>query len=367
MSIEDMMRGFDGADWNHLRDKNYVPAVKDIRTESIYQFGQMFTIPEWVKLNDVRDTWYEMIRWITLRECAIHQNKLDELCTPEVTEALLTLRIYRENIEFWEEYEAEMEHLVHKFLKHTQNMPGIEYHQIESYVKSKLRHLNWSQQDLSNAAVILGKIRGQLRPLRHKGFDLNEFSFGQVRNSVPTELRPEVLESWHNILNKSLATHNILGDIWNIASIKSIIAGRNIPLYQYNSIRKYLYQDEQQSIASAIERAIPLWITTQENPVFNFMFEVEGIRPIQFDIMTEKCAYYVFFDPAFTPTMEDKILLLLKQYAYEEIYDRSLETIGFINIANGMIIKYEISSTIREQLSHLWLHLQTKYNLYQEA
>jgi hypothetical protein len=246
-------------------------------------------------------------------------------------------------------------------------MPGIEYHQIDSYVKSKMRHLNWTQQDLSNASVILGKIRGQLRPLRHKGFDLNEFTFGLVRNSVPTEMRPEVLESWHNILNKNNATHDILGDIWNIAALQSVIAGRNIPLYQYNSIRRYLYQEEQQTIVRAIERAIPLWIVAQENPVFNFIFEVEGIRPIQFDIMTDKCAYYIFFDPAFTPTMEDKILLLLKQYAYEEIYDRSLETIGFINIATGMIIKYEISSTIREQLSHLWLHLQTKYNLYQEV
>jgi hypothetical protein len=80
--------------------------------------------------------------------------------------------------------------------------------------------------------------------------------------------------------------------------------------------------------------------------------------------MTEKCAYCIQFDPLFVPTTEDKILLLLKQYVYEELYDRSLESIGFLNMATGMVIRYEITSTIREQLSHLWLHLQTKYNLY---
>jgi hypothetical protein len=367
MSIEDMIRGFDGADWNELRESNQVPNVQNIKTESIYQFGQMFSMPEWVRQYDARETWLEMLRWIALRECAIYQNKLDELCTPEVSEALLTLRVYREDMEFWEMYEAELEHLVHKFLKHTQQMPAVEYHQLDEYVKAKLRHLTWSVQDMSHALVIIAKIRGQLRPLRHHGFDLNEFKFGLVRNSVPTELRPEVLGSWHKILDKNLKTHEILGDIWRIASIKSVIEGRNIPLYQHSAIFPYLFQQEQQDIVLAIENAMPLWITTQENPSFNFIFEVEGLRPIQFDIMTEKCAYYMFFDPAFVPSTEDKILLLLKQYAYEELYDRSLESIGFFNIATGMIIQYEITSTIREQLSQMWLHLQTKYNLYQEV
>lgn len=367
MSLEDMIRGFDGADWNILRDNGHVPAIKNIKTESIFQFSQMFSMPEWVRQHDARETWLEMLRWIALRECAIHQNKLDELITPEVSEALLTLRIYKEDIEFWEEYEAELEHLVHKFLKHTLQMPAVEYHQLDEYVKSKLRHLTWSVQDVTHASMIIAKIRGQLRPLRHHGFDLNEFSFGLVRNSVPTELRPEVLSSWHNLMNNKLSTHEILGDIWRIASIKSVIEGRNIPLYQYKTIFPFLYQEEQQAIAKAIERAIPLWIVSQDNPTFNFIFEAEGIRPIHFDIMTEKCAYYIFFDPAYVPTTEDKILLLLKQYAYEEIYDRSLESIGFVNIATGMIIQYEVTSTIREQLSQMWLYLQTKYNLYQEV
>ena len=359
MSIEDMIRGFDGADWNHLRGKNYVPMIKNTKTQSIYQFGQMFSMPEWVKQYDVRETWLEMIRWICLRECAIHQNKLDELVTSKVNEALLTLRIYKEDIEFWELYEAELEHLVHHFLKHSINMPAVEYHQLEEYVKTKLRHLNWTMQDMTHALMIIAKIRGQLRPLRHHGFDLNEFKFGVVRNSVPTELRPEVLGSWHKIIDKKEKTHEILGDIWRIASIKAVIEGRNIPLYQYKTVFPHLCKDQ---IVKAIETAIPLWIVHQ-SPSFNLLFEVEGIRPIQFDIMTEKCAYYVFFDPLFVPSMEDKILLLLKQYAYEEIYDRSLESIGFINIATGMVIQYEVTAMMREQLSQMWLYIQTKYDL----
>ena len=358
MSIEDMIRGFDGADWNYLREKNYVPVIKNTKTQSIYQFGQMFLMPDWVRQYDVRETWLEMIRWICLRECAIHQNKLDELVTSNVNEALLTLRIYKEDIEFWEAYEAELEHLVHHFLKYTINMPAVEYHQLDEYVKTKLRHLNWTVQDMTHALMIIAKLRGQLRPLRHHGFDLNEFTFGVVQNSVPTELRPEVLGSWHKIIDKKEKTHDILGDIWRIASIKSVVEGRNIPLYQYKTVFPHLCKD---NIVKAIEATIPLWMV-HESPSFNLLFEVEGIRPIQFDIMTEKCAYYVFFDPVFVPSMEDKILLLLKQYAYEEMYDRSLESIGFINVATGMVIQYEVTAMMREQLSHMWQYIQTKYS-----
>jgi len=365
LSIEDMIRGFDGADWNELRDKNCVPQLVNIKTESIYQFGQLFIMPDWVKQNDIRDTWLELIKLIVLRECALYKDQLEELRTPEINESLLTIRIYREDIEFWERYEAELVHLVHKFLKHTQEMPPIGYSDLNDYVKLKLRHLKWTVEEMSKAVLIIAKIRGQLRPLRHWGFDLNEFNFGVVHNSVPTELRPEVLSSWHNMIDKTKKTNEIISDLWKIASLKSVIQGRNIPLYQYSSIEKNLKSEEQKELAKAIEKAIPLWMVSQEQPSFHFIFELEDIYPIHFDLLTDKCVYHIFFDPLLVPSIEDKILILLKQYAYEEIYDRSLDYIGFMNVATGMIIQYEVSSTIREQLSQMWLHLQRKYHLYQ--
>ena len=361
MSLEDMIRGFDGADWNKLREENSVPQIKMTQMDSIYRFGELYGIPEWVKENDIRETWFELLHWISLRECAIHLNKLDELCTPNVREALLTLRVYKEDIEFWEMYEAEMELLIHTFLKHSYQMPAVEYHQLEDFVKGKLPHLDWSTQEMSHALMIIAKIRGQLRPLRHGGFDLNEFSFGCVRNSVPTELRPLVLQSWHKVLNKKEKSSEILADIWRIASISSVIEGRNIPLYQCDEIKEYFVTKEMLNITKAIENAIPKWIVSQENPALNFIFEADGMKPIQFDILTDKYAIYTYFDPIYVPSMEDKILLLLKQFAYEEVFDRSLEAIGFLNMATGVTTLFEVTGFMREQMSHMWQYLQQKY------
>jgi hypothetical protein len=363
MRIDDMLRGLDGADWNRLRDRGDIPVIEQQKTESIFQFGQFFSLPEWVKTHDVRETWFEMLRLVTLRECALFQNKLHELCTPDIQEGLLTLRIYREDFAFWEQHEAEFEHLVRVFMKHTTQMPAIEYDQLEQYVHKKLTHLQWTTQEMCHALMILAKIRGQLRPLRHKGYDLDEFSFGVVRNSVPTELRPDVLVSWHHMIDPVKKTHEIMGDMWRLAAMPSVIEGRNIPLYQYVSIIPLVQQEEQQTIVHALSKALPIWMATQENPSFHFLFEVNGIRPIQFDILTEKCAYDVFFDPNFVPSNEDKMVLLLKQYVYEETFDRALDSIGFLNVATGLIIQYEVSSTIREQLSHLWQYLEQKYHL----
>ena len=361
MSIEDRVRGLDGADWNHLRLQGHVPSIPQRSTEALYRFGQLFPLPEWVKQHDVRETWYEMLRLMTLRECAIHHHQLHELRTPRIQETLLTLRIYREDIEFWELYEAELEHLVRRFLKHTPQMPALEFAPLQRYVQTKLPHLEWSIQEVCKAAVILAKIRGQLRPMRHAGFDLDDFTFGVVRHSVPTELRPDVMQSWHAVQDPTRKTHEIQGDLWRIAALKSVAEGRNIPLYQHAAIAPLLQGEEQQAIARAMETALPLWSAALEHPTFQSLMEVDNLRPISFDIMTDKCAYYVFFDPQFVPSNEDKILLLLKQYAYEEVFDRALDSIGFLNVATGMLLEYEVTPHIREQLSQLWQYLGERW------
>jgi hypothetical protein len=201
MSLSDMIQGFDGGDWTSLREDAHIPVLSHSKIDALYPFSKECIVPEWVKQYDVRETWYALIRLAAMRESALQQHKLDQLITPEISEALLTLRIYKEDIEFWEQYEPELEHMIHALLKHDPNLPAVDYPQLQTYVRTKLRHLTWTTEEMSHALIIISKVRGQLRPLRHAGYDLNEFTFGMVRNSVPTELRPEVLASWHNFID----------------------------------------------------------------------------------------------------------------------------------------------------------------------
>jgi hypothetical protein len=362
MTLEDMLRGLDGGDWNQLREQHHVPLITDGHTTGIYGFGQLFLIPEWVKQRDVRETWLITLKWITLRECARAHQRWEQLLIPMISEVLLTLRIYREDFEFWQFHEAEFEHLVHHFLKPTRDMPPVEYGDLAEYIIQTMPHLSWTALEISHASIILAKIRSQLRPLRHKGFDLTEFSIGWVRNAVPTELRPDVLESWHAFMNPMKRSSEILSDVWRIAALSSVIKGRNIPLYQHRMASTHLV--EQREIVEELEESIPSWIATQENPMIHFHFEPEGICPLSIDLLTDHCAYQVLFDSGHVVSNEDKILLLLKQYAYEITFVKPLRAIGFLNSATGIVTEYEITPTIRAQLSQMWQFLQQKYKLF---
>jgi hypothetical protein len=365
LSVGDMITGFDGDDWYTLRSRSCVPRMQSTHTETIYGFAEMFNVPEFVKDMDIRETWMELLRWILLRQSAIDLETPLSLRTAEVDETLLTLRIYKEDIGFWLEYEAELEHMVHHFLKHTYRMPAVEYADLELYVAERLPHIQWTTQQLVQAVVILAKIRGQLRPLRHGGFNLDEFRFANVRNSVPTELRPFLLHSWHKVIDTSIPTTELQGDLWYMASLTSVAEGRNIPLYQHREVLPFLAQEEMTAITNAMVRAVHPWITSLPNPTLCIRFQPripsgKEIAPIHFDILTDTTIYQLYFDANAEPSADEKIILLLKTYLYTREFP-GVNTIGFFNMATGTIYTYRITDAMFEQVHHIWEHTLGKY------
>jgi hypothetical protein len=361
LSLADMITGFDGDDWNRLRTSQSVPRLAMPHRDLLYGFGELFTIPEFVKDMDIRETWLDLVRWIVLRQAASDIDAMKSLRTMEVDETLLTLRIYKEDIAFWLEYEAELEHMVHHFLKHTYRMPAVEYADLALYVTQRMPHLQWSTQQLVQAVVVLAKIRGQLRPLRHGGFDLNEFCFANVRNSVPTELRPFLLRSWHAITNQTNRTSDLLGDLWYMASLKSVAEGRNIPLYQYHEVMPFLARPEMITLTGAIERGIHEWIISLPNPTLCVRYELPfDSPPIQFDILTDSTIYELYFDGQSEPSADSKIILLLKIYLYTREFP-GVTAMGFLNIASGSVYTYPITDAILVQMEQIWEHCRRKY------
>lgn len=364
LSLGDMITGFDGDDWNKLRQAGNVPNLNTRQTEMIYGFAEFFAIPEFVKQLDIRETWIELARWIFLREAAKELDLFDALRTGSVDETLLTLRIYKEDLAFWLEFETEMEHLVHHFLHYTPQMPVVEYADLEDYVARCMPYVDWTPRQVVQALVILCKLRGQLRPLRHAGFDLKEFRFAHVRNSVPTELRPYVLQSWHSIINSTNTSTQILADLWRMAALSSVSEGRNIPLYQYQEVVPHLHSTDMITLTYAIERAIQPWLSSQANVSLCVRYENLSIDipPIDFDILSDTTIYKLYFDPTLEPSIDEKIVLLLKIYIYCLEFP-GIENMGFINIANGTIYVYPLTKDIMGQAEQIWRHACAKYTI----
>ena len=247
-------------------------------------------------------------------------------------------------------------------------MPAIEYTDLELFIASTphLSHLDWTTEQMVQATIIIAKIRGQLRPLRHGGFDLNEFRFANVRNSVPTELRPFVLQSWHNIIDPSRQTPSLLADLWHIASLVSVSEGRNIPLYQYHDVLPYLVQKEMQQLSTAIEHGVQRWATSLPNPTLCVRYEIPSpskpIPPLTFDILSDTTIYQLYFDSVGEPTADEKIILLVKIYLYTLEFP-GISEMGFINMATGTVYTYPLSKETFAQAAQLWAHMKRKYAL----
>jgi hypothetical protein len=363
LSLEDQIRGLDGGDWTLWRERGWIPDLPPHKTHAFYPFATTLSTPDWVYTHDVRRTWLELLRLAFLREVARLTQQMPTLQTPTVTEGLLTLRVYREDAAFWETYRAEFEQLVHHFLRHTPEMRPVEYADLEAYLSTRLRHLEWSVQERCHALVILSKVRGQLRPMRYVGYDLDHFTFGVVRNSVPTELRPDLLAAWKRYMDPALSTRDLAGDLWRMAALDQVVEGRNIPLYQYREALRDLESPATLQILQTLEAALPDWLAQEaEGPVTHFVFEVEGLPPMSFDLVTDRWVVHLLHEPrGDTIPIEEKMVLLLKLFAYEESYDRTLQGLATWNLATGTVTEYEMTPTIREQLSQMWLYLQDKY------
>lgn len=383
LTLSERIGSMDGYEWQIIREKNAVPVYSQTtifnqQTDALYSFGQFFQVPQWVKDTDCRETWHDLVAWIVKREIAIQMDELPQLLTTDILETLLTIRIYGEDLEFWRQNESEMLRLVHHFLKYRGEpvLPPVEYADIQAYVATAPLgsvFQSWTQKDIVAATVILSKIRGQLRPLRHDGYDLADFTFGFTRSSVPTEYRPFVLKSWKKILQPMNPSKNIIGDLWNIAALRQVREGRNIPLYQLRNISKNLEVGFVQEFVEAIHNAIKrLLVNTPGIRILNMLVEplASNILPIQIDCVTmpqsgdNESAISILKiltrqEPHGIPgpSQEEFVLTAMNANALAESTGQQIQTLDFFNISSGILIKIPWTKELALQTKTFWKYL----------
>lgn len=382
LSLSEKVGSMDGYEWQILRDQGAVPLYSTTKTkqqtETLFTFGQFFQVPKWVKDTDCRETWHDLVTWIIKREIALQTDEMMQLMTTDILETLLTIRIYGEDLEFWNVHESEMLRLVHHFLKYKgePTLAAVEFADLQQYVAiaplGSAFH-SWTQKDIVAATIILAKIRGQLRPLRHDGYDLADFTFGFTRSSVPTEYRPFVLKSWKSVLNSTNPTHTIIGDLWNVAALRQVREGRNIPLYQLKDISKFLASEMMLEFIDAVHNGIKRM--TANNPgvrILNMLVEsvAKTILPIQIDCVTSaiseqdsKVSIFKILtrqEPLDNagPSQEDFVITALHARALAESTGHEIQQLEFFNSSTGMLIKLPWTDELHIQTNIFWNHLK---------
>jgi hypothetical protein len=282
--------------------------------------------------------------WLRRHFCAISGKPYRD---PTIERLIFTLRIYAEDFEFWSIWKKEIEILVHTYFGSSaknEDIQPIEYRTIEQW--SKTHNLSWNYKDIINATNIMGKLRGQLRPLRFYNYDIHEFTIGPSRFVVPIQWRGEVLDSWRRVVS-STPWAECLVDIWKIGAVSLVAEGRNVAMYRATRLQTHLENKEFHDFLECVEEHTSGWIC--EEKLYGTSIHLENEENIieTIDVHTESSIYNI----ASSFNSSDMLRL-----AIASTFEEGIKTVGVFVPLDGKVFSLQLPPNIRE-VAHIILEI----------
>jgi hypothetical protein len=239
-SLQSLLDLLDGDDWLGVRANGLLPwndtEATPIREENVFPPGEAWRLPSWA---DQRD--FEAFVKLWMKRCSLELRGWTDVYSDPLRERMIfTIRVFQEDIPFWELWREEFDLMVRHFFADLKRMQPADFGDVTAW--SKERGLDWSQKDLIQATSILAKLRGQIRPLRFENYSLDEFTITPSQCVVPTEYRVDVLRSWRQFTKSSVGWRECLLDIWRLACLEQVADGRVAGLFRAGAMNDNLDQ-----------------------------------------------------------------------------------------------------------------------------
>ena len=285
-TIRDLVGLMDGEDFVRFREEGLIPSWK-VDTFQMAGIGEGWRIPECILKHEATKYFDGFLRlWTRYIICS--KDKLHSFKDSLIEKLIFTLRIYNEDRPFWEEWQTEIAAMA-KFYFQDKPMAirSVEYTDILDWMKA--RSLDWGQQEIISAISIMGKIRGQLVPLRIIKYNIEDFQIQPARFIIPTEWRPNVLTSWQKVVGGSKGGIHwslVLKDLWKLAACYEVGEGRNAVLYKCEDIGSVLLNSSELiDFLSLKEKEIGHWLHNVGSAFGPIELIGEGLRPSQMDLL----------------------------------------------------------------------------------
>jgi hypothetical protein len=258
--LVDILGCLSSEDLSELRKKGLLDwfNTENLQVKSLYPSDLFWKRPNWIQNETLPDFQRFLNVWLKRHFCSISKIPYRD---PAAEKLIFTLRIFSEDLEFFNENREHITKLVHmnyETVEQKRDPPIQEYAMLEQWAKEN--SISWSSKELVFATGILGKIRGQLRPLRFYNYDIKEFSIGYSRFVVPIQWRGEVLESWRRVSDESLAWEECLEDVWRIGALLLVAEGRNVAMYRTSRMKEHLKDSEFIEFLQCVERYTSIWM-----------------------------------------------------------------------------------------------------------
>jgi hypothetical protein len=299
-SFESLISRLDGDDFYNLREDGYLKWLdsSNLERNSLFRPGETWMLPKWIGRTDVGRDFLRFLRCWILRLLSQKGGEDTIFRDAPAERALFTLRIYAEDLPFWETWKDEITEMAYFWFSSEEQkkmLLPVEYSKVQSWILKK--GIEWSASDCLTATSLLSKIRAQLRPLRNVEYNLHEFTLGFARFVVPTEWRATVLRSWRTVLDRKKPINSVMEDIWRVASLRSVAEGRNAPLYRVKESIQHLGDLELGEYLENLEESMDAWISESDEIQIGLEIETDSILPEQVDFFFEKTFWKIGEDP----------------------------------------------------------------------
>ena len=346
-------------DITNLRNQKMLDwfSTDQLIVSSLYPIDMYWKKPAWITNETLPDFQRFLNIWLKRHFCSLANIEYRDTNAEKL---IFTLRIYTEDFEFFNIWKEEIYTLVyyyfhaipknivsnnHKWSPDLRDVPNIDYKMIEIWAKEN--NVYWTPKDIVNVTSIMGKIRGQLRPLRFYEYDIKEFTIGPSRFVVPIQWRGEVLESWRKITDSKIHWSNCLVDIWRIGALSLVAEGRNVAMYRASRIKEFLEDEEFLQFLKCVELYTSIWFSTK-NTIVDTSICVENDQGIQeiFDLQTDSAIYNIGgirFDSA----------VLLRLAIGSTFLENDIEKIGIFIPLDGKLFTLHLPKNIKEIAHHI--------------
>ena len=236
-------------------------------------------MPAWA---DARD--FEAFLRLWCKRCLLElKGWSQEYVDPLRERMIFTVRIFAEDAEFWSKWRDEIDAMMRHFFKDLQRMEPADYGDVATW--ASVRGLPWDQKDLIQAASIIAKLRGQLRPLRFEKYSLDEFTISPVRCVVPQEYRTDILRAWRRFVRSDIGWRECLLDTWRLACLEQVAEGRTAGLFRAGAMVDHL--ESCIPFLEALEGALRNLLEEEETAEVCINPEVgpDGLTPVGCDLL----------------------------------------------------------------------------------
>jgi len=344
--LVDLLGCLNTDDLTNLRANGYLDwfNTQMLEVKSLYPIDMFWKRPNWISNETLPDFQRFLNVWLRRSFCKICKIPYRD---PNAEKLIFTLRIYAEDLDFFNNNKENIEFLVYHYYGKTtkgNDIPNIDYKMIEDF--ALYNNIIWTPKDIVYATNILGKIRGQLRPLRFHNYDIHEFTIGPSRFVVPIQWRGEVLESWRKIIDLNMDWKDCLVDIWRIGALSLVSEGRNVAMYRAPRLKENLKDKDFIQFLECVERYTNIYIAQENLLATSLCIENEDNIQESIDLQTENCILNIGnlrFDSA----------ELLRLAIASSFFEEQIHNVGVFIPLDGKVFTLILPHNIKEISQHI--------------